>query len=535
MEAEMVGSPVRVLLVEDDEDDCVLVRRMLEQSEGATYALEWAANYDAGLTAIRRQKHDVGLLDYRLGGRTGLDLLNEAVAAGCKSPLILLTGRGDREVDLAAMRAGAADFLPKDRLSADLLERSIRYSIERRRSDEQLRQAQKMEAIGRLAGGVAHDFNNLMTVVIGFSEALQACLPPGDPAREQIDKIHKAGARCASLTQQLLAFGRKQLFSLRHLDLNSVVNGVVSLVRPLLGTNIELTVTLGPNLGRVRADPVQLEQVVMNLCVNARDAMPRGGRLALTTSNVELTEDDVRRRSELRPGRYVVLTASDTGCGMDPDTLTHIFEPFFTTKGPGQGTGLGLATVYGIVKQSDGYIFAESQLNSGTTFRVYLPRHEVLTPIEAAAAPAHPTTTTDGRETILVVEDEDAVRALFQQVLRGAGYDVLSARDGLEALSLCSRHPETIDLVLTDLVMPFMSGAELATRLSKLRPGMRTLYVSGFTEDALAIHGVQEKHAAFLQKPFSLVDLTRKVRDVLDQGLPVNSASPEKNGATRQP
>ncbi|MBI1916403.1 MAG: response regulator [Planctomycetes bacterium] len=516
----MDGSTVKVLLVEDDEDDYVLVRDLLAETEGAAHVLDWVSSYDAGLEAIRRQGYDVCLLDYRLGRDTGLDLLREAVAAGCKAPLILLTGQGDRDVDLAAMRGGAADFLPKDRLTPDLLERSIRYAIERRRTEEALRQAQKMEAVGRLAGGIAHDFNNMMTVVCGFSETLLDQLPPDAPVRELVEEIRKAGERCAALTRQLLAFSRKQLFALRALDLNAVLAGMENMLRPLLGEDIDLVLALDPALGRVRGDPAQLEQVILNLCANARDAMPRGGRLALATANVELSEEDAQRPREVRPGPYILLEVVDTGCGMDAVNLTHVFEPFFTTKGVGEGTGLGLATVYGIVKQSGGSIRAQSEPGRGTTFRVYLPRYEE--DVSAAAVPAAPPAVAPapgGRETVLVVEDEEAVRGLVRHILQRAGYAVLEAQDGAEALGVCGQHGGPIDLLLTDLVMPRMGGAELVARLGPLRPEVRVLYLSAYTEEVLARWGIHEARAAFLQKPFTPDALTCKVREVLDQGV----------------
>ena len=521
-------SPIKVLLVEDDEDDYLLVKEMLAEAREASYTLDWVAGFDAAREALRRPTFDVGLLDYRLGKGTGLDLLREAVGAGCPAPLILLTGKGDREVDLAAMKAGAADYLPKDRLTADLLERALRYAIKRRQADDALRQAQKMEAVGRLAGGVAHDMNNMMTVVTGYSDSLLRKLRPDDPSRPFLLEIRKAGERCTALTRQLLAFGRKQLFTLVVLDLNVIMADMAKMLYPLLGADIELTLALDPGLGRVKADPVQIEQVVLNLAVNARDAMPRGGKLTLATANADVGDAAARLRPGFRPGRYVVLTVTDTGCGMDPDTLAHVFEPFWTTKDIGKGTGLGLATVYGIVKQSDGYIFAESTPDAGTAFRIYLPRHEDALP--PLPVPNLRPEATGGAEVILVVEDEAAIRGLMRETLEQSGYAVLEASDGNEALDLCRRRTGPIHLLVTDLIMPRMGGAEVAARLTALRPGLKVLYLSGYTEDALVRQGVLDGQTHFLQKPFPLDTLTHKVREILDGTVPAADDTGRRDG-----
>ena len=383
-----------------------------------------------------------------------------------------------------------------------------------RRSEDHLRQVQKMEAIGRLAGGVAHDFNNLLTAIMGYSELSLSHLQPGDQARKNAEQIRQAAVRAAALTHQLLAFGRRQVLASKVLDLNAVATNLEPMLRRLIGEDLDLGIVPCPDLGRVQADPGQIEQVIMNLAINARDAMPRGGKLTIETANVELGEGDNRPQVPVRPGRYVLLAVSDTGCGMNAETQAHIFEPFFTTKEQGKGTGLGLATVYGIVKQSDGYIWVYSEPGFGTTFKIYLPRIDDVSttaePDEARSAPA------SGRETILLVEDEEAVRDLVRGVLEGRGYSVLLAQSGEEAVRLSGGHEGPIHLMVTDVVMPRMSGRELAERLASSRPAMKVLYISGYTDDAVVRHGVLSRGVAFLQKPFMPNALLRKVREVLD-------------------
>jgi two-component system cell cycle sensor histidine kinase/response regulator CckA len=385
---------------------------------------------------------------------------------------------------------------------------------ERKRMEEQLRQSQKMEAVGQLAGGVAHDFNNLLTVINGYGELLLEGLDAADPLRELVSEMTKAGERAASLTRQLLAFSRKQVLTPTVLDLNAVVVDLERMLRRVIGEDIRLVSSLQPQLGYVKVDRGQLEQVILNLAVNARDAMPRGGQLALYTHNVELDENYTRSHSYTRPGPYVVLSVSDSGHGMTPEVQARIFEPFFTTKGPGKGTGLGLATVYGIVKQSGGSIEVFSQPDAGTTFEIYLPRVEQMPPAEKSKSGVR--RIPSGSETLLLVEDEDAVRSLSKIILRQSGYTVLEASNADEALALARRHTATIHLLVTDVVMPELGGRELAEQLSAFHPEMRVLYVSGYTDDAVVRHGVSEAEVNFLQKPFTPLALTSKVREVLD-------------------
>jgi two-component system, cell cycle sensor histidine kinase and response regulator CckA len=384
---------------------------------------------------------------------------------------------------------------------------------ERRILEEEARQSRKMEAAGRLAGGIAHDFNNLLTAILGTSEMLMAQLPPHGTAREDVDEIKRAATRAANLTRQLLAFSRRQVLQPRTLDVDNLVRGVESLLRRLIGEHITLSVRTAPGLWLVRADPGQLEQVVVNLSVNARDAMPTGGDLVIETANCTFAGSTHGAESVMPPGEYVLLTLSDTGTGMDEETLRHLFEPFFTTKAQGKGTGLGLATVYGIVKQSGGFIFADSELSHGSRFRIYLPRIEGIVETSDTPPPAGATARAEG--TILLVEDEEAVRRLARRVLENVGYQVLEAASGPEALMLADRWRGKLDLVVTDVIMPGMSGQELSARLRQQRPGLKILYVSGYTDDAILQHGRLLPNTAFLQKPFSPGSLAQRIREVL--------------------
>jgi PAS domain S-box-containing protein len=390
---------------------------------------------------------------------------------------------------------------------------------ERRALEQQLRQAQKMEAIGRLAGGIAHDFNNLLMVISGYSEFLLERIGPDPALRAPAQEIANAAERATGLTRQLLAFSRKQMLAPKVLDLNGVVTENLKMLTRLIGEDIDLVMVPGAELGAVKADPGQIEQVIMNLAVNARDAMPHGGKLTIETANVTLDENYARFHAPVKPGEYVMLAISDTGLGMDNETQSHIFEPFFTTKGP-RGTGLGLSTVYGIVKQSEGYIWVYSEHGKGTSFKVYLPRVSAsgemvaLQPAVAASKPGQ------GDETILLVEDEPNLRRLARQALESQGYSVLDAPDGASAIQVSNSHQGPIHLLLTDVIMPGMNGRELALRISSLRPEARVLYMSGYTENAIGHNGTLDEGITLLQKPFTLPALKAKVREVLDTPLP---------------
>ncbi|NOT08611.1 MAG: PAS domain S-box protein, partial [Gemmatimonadales bacterium] len=385
---------------------------------------------------------------------------------------------------------------------------------DRRQLELQFRQAQKMEAVGRLAAGVAHDFNNLLTVINGYSDPSFVELAPDDPSRELLSEIHSAGQRAEGLTRQLLAFSRQQVLEPRVLNLNAIVSDTEKILRRLIGEDVVFVTNLDRTVGGVKADPGQVEQVLMNLVVNARDAMPMGGRLTIETQVVHLDESYCRRVPDLDPGDYVLLAVSDTGCGMDDATQAKIFEPFFTTKGQGKGTGLGLATVHGIVKQSRGHVAVYSEVGQGSTFKVYLP--QVSDPFSAARPNAPLAGMPSGTETVLLVEDEGAVRTLACHILRRCGYRVMEAADGQDAVRLAESEAGPIHLLVSDVVMPFLGGRALAERIAATRPDCRVLFLSGYTDDAVIRHGVLEAECAFLQKPFSASSLALKVRSVLD-------------------
>lgn len=393
----------------------------------------------------------------------------------------------------------------------------IRDITKRKDLEEQLRRSQRIEAVGRLAGGIAHDFNNLLTLIIGYSEILlHRQSSRKDPLRKYLEEVYEAGERAALLTRQLLAFSRNQVLKLEVLNLNHIVADVETMLRRLIGEDIEVDIELSQDLGLIKADPGQIEQVLMNLVVNARDAMPQGGKLTITTTNVELEAAGIDRPADLSPGAYVMLVTSDSGIGMDQKTQGHIFEPFFTTKEAGKGTGLGLSTVHGIITQSNGHILVESQPGHGTTFRIYLPR--VKEAINTVSVEPSLQPLGNSSETILLVEDEQAVRELARRVLHRDGYKVLVAGQGSDAIEICQQYQGPIHLLLTDVVMPGgISGRQVAERLTSLRPEMKVLYMSGYTDDVIIHHGISDTLGmALLEKPFSANTLTGRIRDVLN-------------------
>jgi two-component system, cell cycle sensor histidine kinase and response regulator CckA len=629
---------LRVLIVEDNPDDTELLVRELRRGgyEPVHERVDTAAAFEA---ALDRQTWDVILADYTLPGFSGLAALGLLRRRGLDTPLLLVSGSIGEDLAVEALKAGANDYLMKDKLKrlVPALEREFREAEGRRRRrmaeealhlrnlaveacsqgilltdprqpnnpiiyanpafyrmtgyspeevlgrdarflqgpetdadalatlvdaaragrschvemlnyrkdgspfwnemhvspvrdeagdlthfvgvltdvtgrkqlEAQFHQSQKMEAVGRLAGGIAHDFNNLLTAILGHSELLREGLPAGDFIREGLEEIGRAGERAAGLTRQLLAFSRKQLPETRVLDLNALVANMDKMIRRLIGEDVQPVVTLRPGLRPVKTDAGLLEQVLLNLVVNARDAMPRGGRLTVETGEALLTEAEAREYPGARPGWHTLLAVRDTGCGIDDDTKAHLFEPYFTTKE--HGTGLGLSTVYGIVKQSAGHVRVESAPGRGSSFVVYLPSAEE--PVVPAAAPvlAPPAR---GAGTVLVVEDEENLRRLVGTLLRGQGYEVLDARGGTDALAASERYAGSIDLLVTDVVMPEMSGRELADRLLSTRPGLRVVYMSGHSAEAVGLHG-GPSHEALLQKPFRPEDLVGKVREAL--------------------
>jgi len=429
------------------------------------------------------------------------------------SPVPRLMGAGQQ--NLLALRKDGSTFPIEISISPMTIEpgvviAAIRDITDRRRLEKHLRQVQKMEAIGRLAGGIAHDFNNILGIILGQCQLMLRGLPADNRLRARLEEVLSASERAAGLTRQLLAFSRKQVFETRVLDLNGIVEGLKKMLGQLLGEDVEQTFRREEALGRIRADHAQIEQVIMNLAINARDAMPHGGHLTIETSNAEMDEACARIHAGAAPGRYVCLSVSDTGHGMTRDEQTRIFEPFFTTKGPGSGTGLGLATVYGIVKQSEGFVYLYSEPGRGTTFKICLPRVD-----EAADRPAEPAPATGGMETVLLVEDEESLRELIGEQLESNGYKILAAENPAKAIETAERREGVIDLLLTDVVMPGMNGRELAMLIKQRRPGIRVLYMSGYTEDAIAHRGVLEAGALLISKPFTQESLARKIREAL--------------------
>jgi two-component system cell cycle sensor histidine kinase/response regulator CckA len=660
----MSDAPVKVLLVDDDEDDYVITRDLISQIRERRYHLDWFNSYDAAVPAIRRQEHDICLLDYRLGERTGLELLRESQSLNIRAPMILLTGQGDHEIDLEAMKAGAADYLIKGQLNANTLERAIRYAIEGKRAEErlrrdrdlisrimetspvgivvanqagkitfanhqaeevlclpkdaiaqgtysvldwrmtdtegnplpgqalplknvlesgqpaqdihhaidrpdshrkllstnatplfdaagkidgmvitvediterlmleaQLRQSQKMESVGQLAAGVAHDINNILTVIQGHAGLLLNAVPPGADSARSIKQISAASERAASFIRQLLTFSRKQIFRAKIIDLNAVLQNLKGMLPRLIGEDITLETHCQPELPCIQADTGMVEQIVMNLAANARDAMPKGGKLQISTSVAEIDAVYVRQHPEARVGWFVCLTVSDTGCGMDHQVLRRVFEPFFTTKEVGKGTGLGLATVYGVVKQHHGWIEVQSEVGVGTTFKVLLPVAG-----KAGDAPVDPAvkheTVPGGKETILLVEDEIGLLELVRDILQHYHYRVLIASSGAEALRIWDGCNGQVDLLMTDMVMPGgMTGGELAAELKKRKPGLKVIYASGYSS-ALTGKDFAQGDNIFLAKPYQPVQVARLIRNTLDGSVKAQPQSPAAtNGA----
>ena len=653
----MSDAPVKVLLVDDDEDDYVITRDLISQIRERRYRLDWVNSYDAAVAAIRRQEHDICLLDYRLGERTGLELLRESQSLNIRAPMILLTGQGDHEIDLEAMKAGAADYLIKGQLNANTLERAIRYAIEGKRAEErlrrdrdlisrimetspvgivvanqagkitfanhqaeevlclakdaiaqgtcsvldwrmtdaegnplpgqalplknvlesgqpvqdihhaierpdshrtllstnatplfdaagkidgmvitvediterlmleaQLRQSQKMESVGQLAAGVAHDINNILTVIQGHAGLLLNAVPPGADSARSIKQISAASERAASFIRQLLTFSRKQIFRSKILDLNAVLQNLKGMLPRLIGEDIALETHCHPDLPCIQADTGMVEQIVMNLAANARDAMPKGGKLTITTSVAEIDAAYVRQHPEARVGWFVCLTVADTGCGMDPQVLRRVFEPFFTTKEVGKGTGLGLATVYGVVKQHHGWIEVQSEVGVGTTFKVLLPVAGKAGDATVDPAVKHETVR-GGKETILLVEDEIGLLELVRDILQHYHYHVLIASSGAEALRIWDENKGQVDLLFTDMVMPGgMTGGELAAELKKRKPALKVIYASGYSS-ALTGKEFSQGNNIFLAKPYQPVQVARLIRNTLD-GIPKDQPQP---------
>jgi two-component system, cell cycle sensor histidine kinase and response regulator CckA len=507
-----VTSPLRVLLVEDSALDAELVLRELRRAGFAVYHRR-VASADELRAALRDERWQIVLSDHALPGWSGTEAL--AVVRGDVDretrdlPFVIVSGAIGEETAVEAMRSGAHDYILKDRLGrlVPAIERELREAAnrrERRRLEDQVRQAQKMETVGRLASGVAHDFNNLLTCVVGYGGLMQSRFPPDDPRLRYVEGILEAARHGASLTQQLLAFSRKQVMRPVVASLNEVVTETETFLRRLLGEDITLHTELAPDLGTVLIDPVQIQQVIVNLAVNARDAMPAGGALTIATANEEVLE-----------GPRVSLYVTDTGSGMTDEVQAHMFEPFYTTKEGGKGTGLGLSTVYGIVQQSGGTITCASVVGRGTTFLLTLPRAARTAVPGTRPGVGPPAAVQTGTETVLLVEDEDRVRELATEILQRFGYRVLPEGDASGALARAERHGGPIELLLTDVVLPDMSGRELASRLRTVRPGSRVLYTSGYTDEVMLLHGLEAPEGSFLAKPYDLTALLRRVREVL--------------------
>ena len=510
---------IRILAVDDDPQAGALIEMALIDA-AFQYDLEVTGTAASGIRRIAAEEHDVYLIDQQLPDGTGVDLIHRAKREGITRPFILMTGHGSGALDEAALREGAADYVEKHMVGAHL-ERSIRYAIRNWQSaralfdrEEQLRQAQKMEAIGRLAGAVAHDFNNLLTAIIGYADMIGERENPDDTLRDA-GEIRKVADRAASLTRQLLAFSRKQFLDPVVLDLNDAIAGLLQVLPRVIGERIHIHRKLSPKLSPLKADPAQIEQMLLNLVLNARDAMPEGGDLTIETANIALDHDRLAIEGlTLPPGQYVMLMVGDTGIGMDEATRARAFEPFFTTKPKGKGTGLGLATVYGIVDQSGGQISLDTAPGRGTAFRIYLPV-STADRVSGHHAPVH-VADAGGNETVLLVEDNDSVRELSALALRRRGYTVYEAASAEDAIEWSRTSGLRPNLLVTDIVMPGLSGTELARRLTEQDPALRVLLISGYTDTADEAEGNYLSGVPFLQKPFTAGKLAERVRLVLD-------------------
>jgi two-component system, cell cycle sensor histidine kinase and response regulator CckA len=510
-------SALRVLLVEDQESDAALLLRELDRI-GYEVTCRRVDTLEA-MAAALAEPCDLVISDYSLPGFSAHDALALCRDRGADVPFIIVSGTIEEEEAVESLRQGAQDFVTKGRLArlGPAIARSLREHEERRArraAEARLQRAEKLEAIGQLAGGVAHDFNNLLGVIQGCGELMTRDLAGDARQKRRLDQILRAASQGASLTRRLLALSRQQALEARPMDVNAVVSDMEGMLRRLISEDIQITTVLTSGLHRVKADRAQIEQVLMNLAVNARDAMSGGGRLIIETANVELDDSYVASHPDARPGHHAMLAVSDTGHGMDSGTLSHVFEPFFTTKEPGRGTGLGLATVYGIVRQSGGHLAVYSEPGRGATFKVYLPRtDEADAPTTDQPALEPPRR---GSETVLLVEDEATLRTVIREQLEEGGYTVIDGPSPEEALSAAACHPGPIHLMVTDLVMPRFNGREAATRVSTARPGIKVLYMSGYASTAAGLLGPLPSPHWFLQKPFSLDTLFRKVREVLD-------------------
>ncbi|HEX4339656.1 MAG TPA: response regulator [Polyangiaceae bacterium] len=514
--------PLKVLIVEDNEDDAMLSVMELRRAGYApiTRRVDTRAQMQ---DALESGPWDIVISDFSMPEFSAPEAFRVAKESGSDAPFIIVSGTVGEDVAVDAMRAGVHDYVLKGSLArlVPAVERELREAeqrVERRKieerlalSDLMLQQAQKMEAVGRLAAGVAHDFNNILSVILSYSDMLLADQVPPERLKDDIEEIHNAALRAADLTRQLLTFSRQQVVAPRVLNLNNTVASLDKMLRRLVGELVEVKAVTEPDLGRVRADPGQLEQVILNLVVNARDAMPAGGCVTIETANVELDAAYAASHPHAKAGPHVMLSVTDNGMGMSRETQAKVFEPFFTTKEKGKGTGLGLAMVFGIVRQSGGTIWLHSEVNHGTTFKVFLPRSDDDLK-ESVSRPPPPRV--QGAETLLVVEDDTSVRQVVISILRRLGYRVLAAESPEHAIELC-RAPEEIHLVISDVMMPQKSGPELVKELKVIRPGMKTLFISGYTDTSIIPPGSPDTGTYFLQKPITPDALSKKLRDIL--------------------
>lgn len=509
--------PLRVLVIEDSEDDAALLLRELRR--GGYETTHERVDTPAALhSALDSQKWDVVISDHSMPYFSGGEALQLLRQRESETPFIFVSGTMGEEAAVAALKNGAQDYLMKSNLKrlVPAVQRELREVEERRerkRLEGHVQQLQKFEAIGRLAGGIAHDFNNAIGAIIGWADLALQEAQPGTRLKERLQKISDQAQRTAGLTSQLLAFARRQVLQPRRIDLNGLIEEGTSLLRKVIGADVEVRLVPAPNLRVTVADPVQIDQVLMNLCLNSRDAMPKGGRLVIETQNAEIGEEDCRRHAYVKPGNYVVLSVSDTGMGMDAATMERIFEPFFTTKEVGKGTGLGLATVFGIVKQHSGFINVYSEPGKGTTFRVYLPSDQGAPDPAKAESDERPS---KGTETILLAEDHEGLRELAKETLEALGYRVVLASNGREAVELFKTHSDRIDLVILDVVMPGLSGPDAYLEMSAIRPNLGVVFATGYTAESASLSSMVGKGATVLQKPYTAKSLSRAIRSVIE-------------------
>jgi signal transduction histidine kinase len=512
-----VSTPVSVLLVEDSEDDARLLIRELHRGDYEV-SFERVQTAAAMSKALADKKWDLVICDYSMPHFSGMDALKLLRDTGSDIPFIFLSGTIGEDTAVAALKMGAQDYLMKNNfkrllpaIQRELDEASRRK--ERKRLEEQIQQLQKFEAIGRLAGGIAHDFNNALGVILAWTQLGYDELPAGSPTRAKFQAIREQAQSTAGLTRQLLAFARRQVLQRQNLDLNDLITRTARLLQTAIGESVELKLVLALDLQTVTADPTQIDQILMNLCLNARDAMPNGGRIVIETKNMTITEEFHRIHSFGVPGEYVLISVSDTGTGMDQATRSHLFEPFFTTKELGRGTGLGLATTYGIVKQHDGFINAYSEVGKGTTFRVYLPSQAVASQARRTESSLNDLR---GTETILLAEDNAALRDVARKVMEPLGYHIIAASTGQEAVQLFKANQEKIRVVVLDVIMPNMGGIEAYMQMRAIKPRLPVIFTTGHTAESASLNTLLEEGAVFLGKPHAPRELCQAIRSILD-------------------